>query len=322
MLVITIGRVVARFAVLLSITIAGVAQTAPERPQAASSAEPRDIVVLSITVINKTGNLVSALQRDNFRVFIDKQPAEIVEFREVNVPISIGIVFDASGSAGYSPSMGLVTQSSQKALSSFRESSNSANEYFLMAFNISPQLLLNWTSDTNAIINSLSSIEPKQNTAFYDACYVALDKVRHGRYSKRVLLLITDGQDNVSKYSLSQVRDELKASGVIVYSLNFSNGDAAAGSALGQKGQQILTQFSSISGGRDFYKRYGRLTTADAISAFNIIAQELRQQYTIAVRHKIPAGDNKWHKIKIKVEDPREKHLSARTREGFYLDQR
>lgn len=150
-----------------------------------------------------------------------------------------------------------------------------------MAFNLKPQLMLDWSSDSKAIINTLSMVQPKGNTAFYDACYLALDQVQHGRYSKQVLILITDGQDNVSTYSLDQVRDELKASGVMVYSLNFA-GTGMAGSELGFEGQHILEELSSVSGGRFFYQRFGRaMSTPDASDAFSVIAQELRHQYSI-----------------------------------------
>jgi VWFA-related protein len=153
-----------------------------------------------------------------------------------------------------------------------------------------------------------------------------MDKVRHGKYPKQVLILITDGLDNVSTYSFAQVREELKASGVLVYSLNFA-GAGGGGSPLGMEGQNILDYLSSVSGGRLFYQRFGRaLTTSDATTAFDVIVQELRHQYTIAVTPNISSDDKKWHKLKIKLQPTNAsgeiKHLSTRTREGFYLNHR
>lgn len=283
-----------------------------------SSQEAVEPVILTTTVVTDKGNLVTRLQRDNFRIFIDKVPADIIDFREEDVPLSVGIVFDASRSVGFTKWQPLI-KSWQQALGTFLDTSNPANEYFFMVFNTSPQLLLDWTSDSKAIINNLGLVQSKGNTAFYDACYLAINKVRHGRYSKQVLILITDGRDNVSKYSLAQVRNELKASGVLVYSLSLA-GSVFGGSALGRDSQHILDEFSSVSGGN-------AMTTSDATLAFQIVAQELRHQYTIAVKANVSSGKRDWHKIKVKVEAaanaPGEmKHLSARARAGFYLNHR
>jgi Ca-activated chloride channel family protein len=319
----TTGRVVVAFALSLSLHFTGVTQTGTSNVKTKSFPKTEEPVILTTIVTNKKGNFVTGLRQDNFRIFVDKKPAEIINFREEDVPLSVGIIFDASGSVGNPPLMRPVIKSSLQALKGFLEGSNQANEYFLMAFNIKPQLLLDWTSDSNAIFDKLEVLQPKGNTAFYDACYVAIDKVRHGRYPKRVLILISDGQDNLSTYSLNQVREELKESGVLVYSMNFS-GPALEGGGLVMEGQTILDELSRLSGGASFSQRYGRsLTTSDATSAFESIAQELRHQYTVTVRPNVSPNDKKWHKIRIKVEAPSEmKQLSARTREGFYLNHR
>lgn len=322
------GRIVALLALFLSFNLTGATQTAPQIGSTAST-KAADKVVFSTTVINKKGNLVRGLQRDNFQISVDKKPANIIDFREEDVPLSVGLIFDASASAvGYRQSVKAaraLINSGQQALKRFLEMSNPSNEYFLMAFSNRAQLLLDWTSDPKAIIDTLSVLQPKGNTAFYDACYLAIDKVRHGRYSKRVLILITDGKDNNSKYSFTQVRDELRASEVLVYSVNFS-GPEIAGTSLDMEGQNILDEFSLVSGGKSL-KTDRSLAASDAISVFELIANELRHQYTIAVAPNVSSDTGEWHKIRIKVEAaanaPGEmKHLSARTREGFYLNHR
>ena len=321
------SKTIALLTLFLVLSLPCASQTPSSNPEVTQSATAVEPVVLTTIVYNGKGNLVTGLQRENFKVFIDNKPTEIVDFREEDGPLSVGIIFDASASVGYPQLMRPLIKSSQQALSTFLQTSNPANEYFLMAFNLKPQLLLDWSSDSQAIINTLALVQPKGNTAFYDACYLALDKMQHGRYSRQVLILITDGQDNVSTYSLDRVRDELKASGVMVYSLNFA-GTGEAGSTLGMEGQHILEGLSSVSGGRFFYQRFGRaMSTSDASDAFDLIAQELQHQYTIIVRPEVPSDNDKWHKVKIKLQAainaPAEmKHLSARTREGFYLNHR
>ena len=307
----------------------GISQTTSTKPEATPSQKSVNPLVLTTTVINKKGNFVTGLRRDNFQIFIDKKPATIVDFGDGDVPLSIGILFDASGSTGNPYSIKdtrASIQTWQRALQAFVEASNRSNEYFLLAFNKKPQLLTDWTSDATKLIDSLS-VFPHGITALYDACYLAIDKVRQGRYSKRALILISDGQDNNSTYSLTQVREALKESDVLLYSINFED-DEISGSSLGIEGQHVLEELSLISGGMFFYKRgQVRLKASDAVSVFEIIAEELRHQYTIEAAPNVSFNDGKWHKIKIKMNAPaggsnETRGLSARTREGFYLNRR
>jgi Ca-activated chloride channel family protein len=309
---------IAVLALLFILELPCATQTIPSKQEATTSPKATEPIILTTTVVNKKGSFVLRLRRENFRVFVDNEPVDIIDFREEDAPLSVGIVLDASGSV-YHPAF---IKSLPQALKSFLETGNQSNEYFLMGFNTKPQLLLNWTSDSNAIIQTLGLLQSKGNTAFYDACYVAIDKLRQGRYPKRVLVLISDGQDNLSSYSSKQVQDELKATGPLVYSLNLSS-PGIAGSELAMEAQQILKEFSLTSGGMFFYNGYKNyLEESAVVSAFEIIAQELRHQYTITIQPKISSANGKWHKLKIKVEAPEEKHLSARTREGFYLNHR
>lgn len=314
-----IGRLVALLVLFLSFNLICTPQTTPQLGSTASG-KAADKLVFSTTVVNKKGNLVTGLQRDNFQVSIDKKNANIIDFGEEDLPLSVGLVFDASGSAKATRDL---INSIQQSLKAFLDMSNPLNEYFLIAISNSPQLLLNWTSDSKAITDTIGVWQLKGNTAFYDACYLGIDKLRLGSYSKRVLILITDGQDNSSTYSFTQVRDKLRAFNVLVYSVFLGTG--IEGRSLSLAGQVILDDFSVISGGRFFYPGE-TLTASEGTSAFENIASELRHQYTIALMPNL-SSDNKWHKIKIKVEAsanaPDEmKHLSARTREGFYLNHR
>jgi Ca-activated chloride channel family protein len=330
MLIRTRSKSVALLALLLALDIHCFSQTASSQLEAASSRKPIDPLVLTTTVINKKGDFVTGLQRDNFQIFLDKEPANIVDFSEADAPLSVGIVLDASASV-VDPGSGRATRffinALQQALKSFLAIGNKANEYFLLAFNNRPQLLLDWTSDSKSILDSVSDVRPKGITGLYDACYLAIDKVQRGRYSKRVLILISDGMDNNSIYTLKQVREALRESDVLLYSVNFS-GENSGGGALGTEGQEILNELSSISGGVFFYKKEGvRLKVLDAASVFEIIATELGHQYTIGIKPRNSNVDNKWHKIKVRMNTtaagpPEMKRLSVRTREGFYLNHR
>jgi Ca-activated chloride channel family protein len=270
--------------------------------------------------------LVTGLQRNNFQISVDKKPAKIIDFHEQDVPLSVGVVVDASASivdgAKSAKRTREVINSAQQAMRAFLQTSNPSNEYFLIAFNNKPQLLLDWTSDSKTIIDALDVVRPTGNTALFDACYLGIDKVQHGHYPKHVLILVTDGQDNSSTYSFAQVREALRASDLLVYSVFSSRGGSPV-SAATLEGQEILNQFSLATGGLSFYKWNPKVS--DTVSLFENIANELRHQYTIVLTPDMTWNNRKWHTIKVKVEvasdaSDKMKQLSLRTREGFYLN--
>lgn len=169
----------------------------------ARAGQTQDPVQLHVTVTDKKDAFVSGLQQDNFEVLIDNKPARIASFDSQDVPAAIGIVFDSSGSM-----RGTSLKKTRRDFLSLRESikrflelSNPSNEYFLMGFNEKPQLLVDWTSDHTRLTDNLNDLTVYGNSAFYDACYLAVDKLQTSQRAKRVLLLVSDGQDNMSRYT-------------------------------------------------------------------------------------------------------------------------
>jgi Ca-activated chloride channel homolog len=307
--------------VLLALLSASAQQTSTNTQQRIASEPAR--LVLNVTVMNGGGEFVTGLKQENFAALVDKVPSRIVHFSDKEVPISVGIVFDASGSMNnphYSGKSGIL----QEAIARFFELSNKSNEYFVIGFNYRPELLLDWTVDTRTIVDMFAALQPKGNTAFYDTCYLGVEKAMHGRYNKRAIILISDGQDNDSHYySVKELRDLVRESNVLVYSINLLGSDYA-GSALGGEGQEILNELSWTSGGRVFYRRErARVKATEVIAVFEMIAQELRHQYSIAILPGGHVSEQKWRKIKINLTPTtnalREmKHFSVRTREGYY----
>jgi Ca-activated chloride channel family protein len=213
----------------------------------------------------------------------------------------------------------------REAIRHFLGSSNQANDYFLIGFNSKPQLLADWTSEPAKIIDAIYGLRVYGNTALYDACYVGVDKLRGGRHSKRALILISDGLDNLSHYTFNELRDLLRETNVLLYSINFQR-DLGQG-MLAEDGGSILAELSSTSGGKSFSDMSdidgAPLKPKHANEILEMIAIELRNQYTLfIVPNETPAA-KKWHKIKVKVNVPRAappgmKGLSVRTRDGFY----
>ncbi|HEY0006655.1 MAG TPA: VWA domain-containing protein, partial [Pyrinomonadaceae bacterium] len=199
-------------------------------------------------------------------------------------------------------------------LSRFIQTSHDSDEYFLIGFNSRAQLLLDKTRDGNAVLDKLTFVEPRSNTALYDACYLGVEKVTRGAHPKRAVLLISDGQDNNSRYTFTELRRLLKESDVVLYSIGILGG-SDAGSSLGMEGQAVLDELSSVSGGKSFFPR----TAAEMDDIFESIALELRHQYSIGYKPSNFTNDGKWHKIKVKVAPPRGlPRLFVRNKEGYY----
>jgi Ca-activated chloride channel family protein len=268
-----------------------------------------DLINLTVTVTDNYGRYVSGLDKKAFKIFDDKEEQEITYFSDDDAPVSVGVIFDVSGSMS-----GDKIRKAREALSHFIQTSHDNDEYFLIAFNSRAQLLLDKTRDGDAVLNKLTFVETKSNTALYDACYLGVEKVAHGSHPKRALLLISDGQDNDSRYTFSEVRRLLKESDVVLYSIGIMGGNDP-GSSLGMEGQAILDELSSVSGGKAFFPN----TSAEMDELFERIALELRHQYSIGYKPKDFKNDGKWHKLKVKVTPPRGlPRLFVRSREGYF----
>ena len=268
-----------------------------------------DLITFTVTVTDTYGRYVSGLGKNAFTVLDDKKPQEITFFSDDDSPVSVGVIFDVSGSMS-----GDKVRRARDALSKFIQTSHDSDEYFLIAFNSRAQLLLDKTRDGNAVLDKLTFVQTKNNTALYDACYLGVEKVQRGAHPKRALLLISDGQDNNSRYTFNELRRLLKESDVTLYGIGILSGNDA-GSSLGMEGQGILDDLASVSGGKAFFPR----SAAEMDDIFEQIALELRHQYSIGYKPTDFANDGHWHRIKVKVTPPRGlPRLFVRSKEGYY----
>ena len=268
-----------------------------------------DLITFTVTVTDTYGRYVSGLSKNAFTVMDDKKPQEITFFSDDDSPVSVGVIFDVSGSMG-----GDKIRRARDALSKFIQTSHDSDEYFLIAFNSRAQLLLDKTRDGNSVLDKLTFVQTKNNTALYDACYLGVEKVQRGAHPKRALLLISDGQDNNSRYTFNELRRLLKESDVTLYGIGILSG-SDAGSSLGMEGQGILDELASVSGGKAFFPR----SAAEMDDIFEQIALELRHQYSIGYKPTDFGNDGRWHRIKVKVTPPRGlPKLFVRSKEGYY----
>jgi len=267
-----------------------------------------DLVTLTLTVTDPYNRYVSGLDKSAFSVTDNNQPQEISFFSDSDAPISVGILFDVSGSMS-----GEKIKKARKALERFISTSHPMDEYFLIAFNSRAQLLLDRTRDGEAVLQKLQLVQPKSQTALYDAVYLGIERVTRGSHQKRALLVISDGQDNSSRYNFGEVRRLMKESDVVTYAVGII--DHGDNSALGMQGQAFLDELSSVTGGKSFYPQ----TDVEMDEIFERIALELRHQYSIGYIPKDFQPDGKWRKVKVKVKPPRGlPRLTVRGREGYY----
>ncbi|HEY6118789.1 MAG TPA: VWA domain-containing protein [Pyrinomonadaceae bacterium] len=268
-----------------------------------------DLITLTVTVTDTYGRYVSGLSQKAFSVFDEKQQQEITFFSDDDSPVSVGVIFDVSGSMS-----GDKIKRARDALAKFIQTSHNSDEYFLIAFNSRAQLLLDKTRNGDSVLDKLTFVQTRNQTALYDACYLGVEKVQRGAHPKRALLLISDGQDNNSRYTFNEVRRLLKESDVVLYSIGILSG-SDSGSALGMEGQGILDELSGVSGGKAFFPR----SAAEMDDIFEQIALELRHQYSIGYKPSNFSNDGKWHRIKVKVTPPRGlPRLFVRSKEGYY----
>ncbi len=268
-----------------------------------------DLVTMNVTVTDLYGRFVSGLKKNAFTILDENAEQKIEFFSDDDAPVSVGIVFDVSGSMS-----GEKIQKAREALSKFIGTSHPMDEYFLIAFNKRAQLLLDRTRNGEAVLDKLQMVQPKDNTALYDAVYLGTEKVTTGVHQKRALIIISDGQDNNSRYTFADVRKELKESDVSVYAIGILGGGDGS-TAEGVTGQAYLEELAGVTGGRAFFPQ----TNIEMDEIFERIALELRHQYSIGYRPANFNNDGKWRKLKVKVKPPRGlPRLFVRTKEGYY----
>jgi|SRR5436190_1768580 len=277
----------------------------PDRPVKVKT----DLVTLTLTVTDAAGRLMSGLNKSAFTVTDNNQVQDIQFFSDSDAPVSVGILFDVSGSMG-----GDKILKAQKALARFIATSHPSDEYFLIGFNNRAQLLLDRSRDGDAVLRKLTMVKPQKDTALYDAIYLGVERVTRGSHQKRALLIISDGQDNASRYNFGEVRRLMKETDVVTYAIGIMDG-ADSASALGMQGQAYLDEISAATGGTAFYPR----SDVEMDEIFERIALELRHQYSIGYTPKDFQPDGKWRKVKVKVKPPRGlPRLTVRGRDGYY----
>lgn len=262
-----------------------------------------ETVFVSVSVADPYGRYVTGLEKENFKVYEDQVEQEILHFGQKAAPISVGLIFDVSRSMGDNFNI----RKAKNAIVGFLKEGTEEDEYFLVTFNQRSRLVQTFTRSSETVQNEVAIQKAGGSTALYDAVYMGLDYVKRGINDKKAIILITDGEDNSSRYSPSEVREFAKELGVQVYGIGLEG-------LLGYGGS-VIQNIIQITGGRAF--RPNNFNELDYY--IGLIHAELRSQYLLGYSPANRTHDGKWRRIRVKLDaPPGMPKLILHAREGYY----
>ena len=266
-----------------------------------------DLVLVPVTITDQMDRLITGLDKANFQLFEGKQQQEIRHFSTEDAPISLGIIFDMSGS------MASKIDRAREAVVEFCKSANPQDEFFMVTFSDTPHLVAGFTRDADQIQNKLVFTGPKGRTALLDAVYLGMHKMREAKNQKKALLIISDGGDNHSRYTEGEIKSQVKEADVMIYSIGIY--DHAFPTIEEKLGPELLSELSEVTGGRGFTID----NPNDLPDVAGKIGMQLRNQYVLGYRPSQVNHDGKWHKIKVKLHIPKGlPPLQIYARTGYY----
>jgi Ca-activated chloride channel homolog len=269
-----------------------------------------DEVDLSATVVDDHGRLISGLTKDDFNVLEDGKPQAIRTVQEQDIPVSIGLLIDNSGS------MRTKRQAVNEAALDMVRASNPGDETFVVNFADEAYIDQDFTADINRLRDGLSHIDSKGGTALYDAIIASADYMsKNAKKAKEVLLIITDGEDNASGTNLEEtVRRIQDLQGPVVYSIGLLFDDMGGGGRESHRAKRALQLLSDETGGLAFFPK--NLGQVDQIAAE--VAKDIRNQYTIAYHSSKPASEGGYRVVHVEAKAKGFNKLSVRTRAGYF----
>jgi Ca-activated chloride channel family protein len=265
------------------------------------------LVLVPVTITDPMNRLVTGLDKENFQVFEGKDPQEIRHFSSEDAPVSIGVIFDMSGS------MASKIERAREAVLEFFKTANPLDEFFMITFADKPEEVSDFTSSVEDIQGKLVYTVPKGRTALLDAIYLGVSKMRQAKYQKKAMLIISDGGDNHSRYTEGEIKSMVKEADVLIYAIGiYDHYMATPEEALGPA---LLGEVSELTGGRSFTID----NPNDLADVATKIGIELRNQYVLGYRPKSPGHDGKWRKIKVKLIPPKGlPPLKVYAKTGYY----
>ena len=269
-----------------------------------------ELALVNVTVTDPYNRLVTGLEPENFRVFEDNVEQEIVSFSSEDVPISIGIILDLSGS------MANKLGKAKQAALQFLKTANPQDEFFLVGFNEHAELLVPFTNNIEDLETKMLTVSAKGKTALLDAIFLGLTQMRNAANGKRALLIISDGGDNNSRYNEKDIKRLVREADTQLYSVGiFEPFEYRSRTPEELNGPTLLNEMAELTGGRSFSVE--NLNELPDIATK--IGAKLRNQYVVGYHPSHRAHDARWRKIKIKLRAPRGlPPLTAYAKTGYY----
>jgi Ca-activated chloride channel family protein len=266
-----------------------------------------DLVLIPVTITDPMNRLVTGLEKEDFQIFENNGKQKITSFASEDAPVSIGIIFDLSGS------MTSKLIRARESILQFIKTANPQDEFFVIGFNDRPELIEDFTNSVEDIQARLATVRSGHRTALLDAIYFGLTKMKDARHERKALLVVSDGGDNRSRYTEGELRAQVREADVEIYSIGVF--DPYADTPEERTGPQLLNDLSEETG--------GRLFRVDDIAEMSDIAEkissELRNQYVIGFKPQNLTRDGKWRKVKVKVNPPEGlPPLTVHARTGYY----
>ena len=289
------------------VTVAGASESG-----ASGSARLRadsNLVLINATVVDGSDRFVSGLQRDDFRVFEGGVLQHIATLSTEDVPVSAVIVFDASGSMKRSIAM------AGQALRAFLDTANPADEFAVVTVRSQPDLSLPFVRDPEELLRCLGGIKGDGQTALLDAVYMAAGYVRKGSNPRKAVLVISDGEDNHSRYTESELLDALRETNVTLYSIgvNVHPAPYSPGESAQRTGADILSEIAEATGGR-YFEAWSPKELPGIMAKIDI-----RRQYVLGYSPVPLKPDGKYHRVELRLaRQARQRHLRAFARPGYY----
>jgi VWFA-related protein len=286
-------------------------------PGAKEAARPRanirvdtTLVLIPVTVTDPLNRFVTGLEKENFRLFDDKKEQAVTQFSSEDAPVSVGVVFDSSGS------MGGKLEKSRQAVAQFCKTANPEDEFFLVQFSDNAHLVQVFTTRLEEIQNRLTFTQSKGKTALLDAIYMALQHMKKGKNPRKALLVISDGGDNNSRYSESEIKNLVREADVQIYAIGIFEPVGSRGRTAEElAGPGLLSEVAEQTGGRHYPVE--NLNELPDIAAK--IGIELRNQYILGFTPTNAERDGKYHRVQVRLVQPRGlPPLRAFWRMGYY----
>ena len=263
-----------------------------DRPTPASAKPIKvnvDLVLVPVTVTDPMDRIVTGLEREDFEIQDGKESQEIKHFSREDVPVSLGIILDCSGS------MKSKIERAREAVAEFVKTANPQDEFFLITFSDKPEMVSSFGASADDIQSHLVLTIPKGRTALLDAVYLGISQMKEAKFQRRALLVISDGGDNHSRYTERELKSLVKEADVTIYAVGiYDRYFATQEEALGPN---LLDEIAASTGGRAF--------TVDNPNELSNVARrigiELRDQYLIGYRPTAVRRDGKWHKIRVRM---------------------